>query len=179
MDRVIIVSIPQGIALLNVKTEIKMFDKYGVSKKGPGLHLMIYADIAEFWKEADQISKDLRDGKNYLDTGGDFRRPYLPSRTISLFSNFFSKNLLTEDGRVSLGAEKVILLAFQSLFYYLLLSILYIKILTIFPKLNSQILILFLAYEPTIFQFHSSFWSESIFFSMQLLIILFILKKKL
>ena len=65
------------------------------------------------------------------------------------------------------------------MFYYLLLSILYIKILAIFPKLNAQILILFLAYEPTIFQFHSSFWSESIFFSMQILIVLFILKKNL
>ena len=91
-------------------------------------------------------------------------------------SNEF-ENLLSEDGKVSLGNKKILLLIIQSLTYYILLFFLYKKILDYLPSLNAKITILFLAFEPTIFMYHSSFWSESIFFSLQLLVILFIFNK--
>ena len=157
--------------------QIKLFDKYEISKKNPDKHLMVNGDINDFWREADQINKDIKQGKNYLVTGGEYRRPYLPSRTFYLFSTVFKKDLLTNLGNVFIGPEKILILIFQSFFYYLLLLVLYKSILRKIPRLNCQIIILFLACEPTIFQYHSSFWSESIFFSLQLIIILFILKR--
>ena len=164
------------ISISNNFYQIKLFDKYEGSKKSPNKHLMINGDIGDFWYEANQIDKEIQKGKNYLETGGEYRRPYLPSRTFYLFSSFFEKNLITESGNVFIGTEKVLILIFQSLFYYSLLFVLYKSILKKIPRINSQIIILFLACEPTIFQYHSSFWSESIYFSLQLIIIIFIFK---
>ena len=164
------------ISISNNFYQIKLFDKYEGSKKSPNKHLMINGDIGNFWYEANQIDKEIQEGKNYLETGGEYRRPYLPSRTFYLFSSFFEKNLITESGNVFIGTEKVLILIFQSLFYYSLLFVLYKSILKKIPRLNSQIIILFLACEPTIFQYHSSFWSESIYFSLQIIIIIFIFK---
>ena len=152
------------ISISNNFYQIKLFDKYEGSKKSPNKHLMINGDIGNFWNEANQIDKEIKEGKNYLETGGEYRRPYLPSRTFYLFSSLFEKNLITESGKVFIGGEKVLILIFQSLFYYFMLFVLYRSILKKVPRLNSQIIILFLACEPTIFQYHSSFWSESIFF---------------
>ena len=152
------------ISISNNFYQIKLFDKYEGSKKAPNKHLMITGDIDDFWNEANQIDKEIQEGKNYFETGGEYRRPYLPSRTFYLFSSFFKKNLITDSGKVFIGTEKVLILIFQSLFYYSMLFVLYRSILKKVPRLNSQIIILFLACEPTIFQYHSSFWSESIFF---------------
>ena len=164
------------ISILNNFYQIKLFDKYEGSKKNPNKHLMINGDIGNFWNEANQIDKEIQQGKNYLETGGEYRRPYLPSRTFYLFSYFFEKNLITDSGKVFIGTKKVLILIFQSLFFYSVLFALYRSILKKIPRLNSQIIILFLACEPTIFQYHSSFWSESIFFSLQLIILIFIFK---
>lgn len=164
------------ISILNNFYQIKLFDKYELSKNNQYKHLMINGDIGDFWNEANQIDEGIQDGKNYLETGGEYRRPYLPSRTFYIASFFFEKNLLNNSGNVFIGSEKVLILIFQSLFYYSLLFGLYKSILKKIPRLNSQIIILFLACEPTIFQYHSSFWSESIFFSLQLIIIIFIFK---
>ena len=46
------------ISISNNFYQIKLFDKYEVSKKSPDKHLMINGDINEFWREADQIDKD-------------------------------------------------------------------------------------------------------------------------
>ena len=164
------------ISISNNFYQIKLFDKYEDSKKNPNKHLMINGDIGDFWNEANQIDKEIQQGKNYLETGGEYRRPYLPSRTFYLFSYFFEKNLITDSGKVFIGTEKVLILIFQSLLFYSVLFALYRSILKKIPRLNSQIIILFLACEPTIFQYHSSFWSESIFFSLQLIILIFIFK---
>lgn len=164
------------ISISNNFYQIKLFDKYEGSKKAPNKHLMITGDINDFWNEANQIDKEIQEGKNYFETGGEYRRPYLPSRTFYLFSSFFKKNLNTDSGKVFIGTEKVLILIFQSLFYYSMLFVLYRSILKKVPRLNSQIIILFLACEPTIFQYHSSFWSESIFFSLQIIILIYIFK---
>ena len=164
------------ISISNNFYQIKLFDKYEDSKKNPNKHLMINGDISDFWYEANLIDKEIQQGKNYLETGGEYRRPYLPSRIFYLFSYFFEKNLITDSGKVFIGTKKVLILIFQSLFFYSVLFALYKSILKKIPRLNSQIIILFLACEPTIFQYHSSFWSESIFFSLQLIILIFIFK---
>ena len=165
------------LSIFNSIIQMKYFDNYKNSTITIDRHSMITGDIEEFWREGDQISKDIKGGKNYFETGGEYRRPYLPSRIFALFSILSSENLVTEDQKISLGGKKIILLIFQSLFYYTLLFFLYQKFLDFFPKPVSQLTILFLAFEPTIFMYHSSFWSESIFFSLQLVIILFIIKK--
>ena len=139
---------------------------------------MINGDIKDFYDEANEIVSDLRSGKNYFETGGEYRRPYLPSRIFVIFSLITNTELYDENNKISKELNKIYFFIFQSIIYYLLLYFLYKKILLYLPKLNSQIVILFLAFEPTLFMYHSSFWSESIFFSFQIFFIIFFLKEK-
>ena len=100
--------------------------------------------------------------------GHTYRQEYL-----HFFSLIINKELYDENNQINKDVNKIYFLIFQSIIYYLLLYFLYKKILIYLPKLNSQIAILFLALEPTLFMNHSSFWSESIFFSMQIFFIIF------
>ena len=62
-------------------------------------------------------------------------------------------------------------LIIKTLLYYLALFYLCKKIFTIFPLKNCFFIILFLSVEPTIFQYHSSFWNESLFFPFEILLL--------
>ncbi len=165
-------------SILNSIYQINNFDNYKKTTKIPEYHSMINGDIEDFYREGNEIAKDIRLGKNYFETGGEYRRPYLPSRIFALFSILTNKELYDENNTISKNLNKIYLLIFQSIIYYLLLYFLYKKILLLLPKLISQLSIIFLAVEPTLFMYHSSFWSESIFFSLQILFIIFFLKDK-
>jgi 4-amino-4-deoxy-L-arabinose transferase-like glycosyltransferase len=62
-------------------------------------------------------------------------------------------------------------LIIQSLAYYLALIYLALKIGKIFPIENCFYIVFFLAFEHTIFQYHSSFWTESFYLTLQILIL--------
>ena len=72
-------------SLLNIVYQINNFDNYKITTIIPEYHSMINGDIENFYQEGNEIAKDIRAGKNYFETGGEYRRPYLPSR-ISSFS---------------------------------------------------------------------------------------------
>ena len=69
-------------------------------------------------------------------------------------------------------------LIIQCLIYYISLFFLYSIISNKLEKKVCMGIIFFLALEPTIFQYHGTFWTESIFFSIQLIIIGLILNDK-
>ena len=152
------------------------FDKYSTPLNKEPRHQLINGDIEYFWREANDISQDLLSGKNYFQTGEEYIRPYLPSRFFALYSFLASEKLIDENDKVTVGGKKIFFLIFQSIFYYSLLFFLYKVLLNYFPKFTSQICVIFLSIEPTIFMYHSSFWSESIFFSLLLVFIILILK---
>ena len=108
-------------SLFNNFYQIEKFDNFNNSSKITERHSMITGDIEDFWREGDQIVQEMKNGKSYFESGGEYRRPYLPSRIIGLFSFLSSENLLSEDGKVSLGNKKILLLIIQSLTYYILL----------------------------------------------------------
>ena len=64
----------------------------------------------------------------------------------------------------------------QSLIYYLALVYLVLQISKIFPIKNCFYIVFFLTFEHTIFQYHSSFWTESFYFTLQILILSLLLK---
>ena len=67
----------------------------------------------------------------------------------------------------------------QCLIYYLSLFFLYSVISKKIDQKNLFPLIIFLSLEPTIFQYHGTFWSEFIFFSLQLILLSIIIKNDL
>lgn len=142
---------------------------------------MVKSDPAKFWVRANNIQKQLTSGKNFFETGEEYRIPYLPSKILYLYStlsdmNFYGKDLdriINSDSKdiskVKIGSKKLFFLIFQSFIYYGSLIFLYLKISKKYDKNICLIIIFFLSIEPSIMLFHSSFWSESIFFTLLIL----------
>lgn len=164
------------LSILNSIYQIKNFDNFDNSTN-KSHHSMIYGDIEDFWREGFFISEDLKKNISYFNTGGEYRRPYLPSRIYALYSLIFNKKIYDEKDKVIIGFHKIIILFTQTIIYFLLLFFLYKELLLIFNKLQSRFTILFLSLEPSLFMYHSSFWSESFFFSLQIALLILLLKK--
>jgi hypothetical protein len=163
------------LSILNNFYQIEYFDYFRINENGIKIHSMINSDIFHFWREGALISESLIEGKNYFLTGEEYRRPYLPSRIYAFFSILMSQDLLTNEGLVSLEFNKILILISQTIIFYLLIICLYFVLINHLPKNVSKIIIIFLAFEPTLFMYHSSFLSESFFFSLQILLLIFIL----
>ena len=145
------------------------------------LHPMIIGDIKLIWVEAEKLKRDLYDGKNYFNSGREYTRTYLPSKILALYSHISGQELFEnfENKKIKRGYEKLTFLILQSLIYYLALFFFHQKILDFYDYNYQKCFFItgFLAIEPTIIQWHSSFWTESIFFSLQLITLALIIHK--
>ena len=147
-------------------------DKY----ESDGLdHHIIKGDISDIWEKGEKFRVDLLSGKNFLTSGTEIYRSYLPPRLIGLFSIIFDYKLISDDdgvNKISLGFKKYFYLVLQSLLFYFIL-IYFNKKLSKNTNNNeiSFYVILFLCFCPDIFLYNSSFHTESIFFSLQVLLL--------
>ena len=142
---------------------------------------MIMGDTKFYWTEAEELKRDLYDGKNYFNSGRKYTRTYLPSKILALYSHISGQELFEnfENKKIKSGYEKLTFLILQSLIYYLALFFFHQKILDFYNYNYQKCFFItgFLAIEPTIIQWHSSFWTESIFFSLQLITLALIIHK--
>jgi len=153
---------------------LNKFDKLDGEK-----HLMLVGDIKLIWQEADAFKNDIIDGKSYFDSGKEYTRTYLPSKILATYSilthsDFFQNS----DKKIIKTGDKFYFLLFQIIFYYLSLLLFY-KALNNFYS-NDKIpkfIIFFLCFEPTILQYHISFWTESIYCSLLIILLTLIIKK--
>ena len=137
-------------------------------------HHIVKGDISDIWARGAQFKKDIISGKNFLVSGSEIYRSYLPPRLIGFFSIIFDYDLLSiENGieKINLGFKKFYYLLLQSIIFYSVLVYFYNN----FSKLenNSKITfytLIFLSFCPNIFLYNSAFHTESIFFSLQLLL---------
>ena len=152
---------------------VNKYDRYEVSTDSIENHAMIKGDIPDIWIDGQTIKNDLDNGKNYFDSGKEIFRSYLPPRLIVLYSYIFKYELFEdwENKIFNVDKSKVFYLIFQSLFYYICLLFFYKKIINHYPIKTCFFIILFLALEPTIFFYHSSFHTESIFFTMEVIML--------
>jgi hypothetical protein len=56
-------------------------------------HSMIMGDIKLIWTEAEELKRDLYDGKNYFNSGRQYTRTYLPSKILALYSHISGQEL--------------------------------------------------------------------------------------
>ena len=163
---------------------INKFNNLDQSNSAEYEHQMIKSDPAKFWRQAHNIRIDIINKKSFFQTGDEYRVSYLPSKILYIYSILFDEKFYEYDDKIivepltntddlkekkikiSLDKKKLIYLIIQSLIYYLSLFFLYSKIKKKFDKNYVFYLIIFLCFEPNIIMFHSSFWSESIFFSL-------------
>ena len=158
---------------------IKNFDSYEISTDNIQNHAMIKGDIPDIWIDGQIIKNDLNNGKSYFESGKEIFRSYLPPRTIALFSYIFNYDLFEnwENKIFSTDNKKMYYLFLQSFFYFTSLIILFREIKQHYKLDACLFIIAFLAIEPNIFFYHSSFHTESIFFTMQILMLTMLLNE--
>ena len=153
------------------------FDKHdGVVSK----HLMVLGDINLIWKEAETFKRDFfEQDKGFLESGKEYTRTFLPSKILAIYSKIFNVDLYEnyEKNIVAIGG-KYFYLIFQSILYYLSVIFFYSKLRVFYNNENlSFYVLLFLCLEPTILQWHSTFWTESIYLSLQLILFSLMISK--
>ncbi|GEM_PF-2465057 len=149
---------------------IMKYDKY---RDDGHTHVMFQDDIMRTWHEAAKIVEDVKNGKNFFLSGEAVYTKPLPQRLVAIYSLLSGHKIIDEwepSIKIKLGG-KLPFLIIQSLVYYLALVYLVLKISKIFPIENCFYIVFFLAFEHTIFQYHASFWTESFYFTLQILIL--------
>ena len=143
-------------------------------------HLMISGDIRLIWEEAASFKKDLFKNKTIFGNGIEYTRTFLPSKTLALYSILTNQDLYEDyENKIIKENGKRLYLLFQIIFYYLSLLFLYRKLVFFYKNNNTSFYIVsYLALDPNIIQWHGTFWTESIFFSLQLLLIGMTIKQK-
>ena len=165
-------------SLLSSNHNLKNYDKIVFDENG-SYHQMIKSDSLRYLSHGEEIRKDLDQKINFFETGRENFTKYLPPRIAALIFKVFDIELYKdlETKEINTGVFKPYLYI-QCLVYFLSVLIFYILTKSKFNKITLNFIIFFLCLEPTIFQYHSTFWSESFFFSFQIIIIGLILSKK-
>ena len=160
---------------------INKFDIYEIRTDNKTYHSMIKGVNANHWLKAKNIRDQLSEGKNYMETGDIYDRNYLPSKIFLLYSYITGDNLTESQNKnkIVTDKKKIIFLFFQSILYFSILFFFSLRLLSLLKPMQVFFVISFLSFEPTLLQWHSSFWSESIFMSLQLLFFTIFLKKNL
>ncbi len=132
---------------------------------------MLKIAVANQWVEADKILKDIKSGKSYFAAGKEYYDEFLPPRLLALYYYITGHEISDSKMNFKINNGKLPYLIIKTLLYYLALLYFCKKIFSIFPLKNCFFIILFLALEPSIFQYHSSFWNESLFFPFEILLL--------
>jgi len=165
------------LSILISKYNLINYDKY-VYEDGYKYHQMIKTDSYRYMSQGAEIKRDLDNGVNFFKTGPESYTKYLPSRIAAAYYYLFDINLFNnfEEKKINLGIHFPYLVI-QCFVYYLSLLFLSLALIKILNKNIVFFIIIFLAIEPTIFQYHGTFWSESYFFSLQMILLALVLNK--
>ena len=171
------------LSLIVTKYYLNNYDSFNenlLEADGKTSHKMIKTDALRYLANGAQISEDLKNGKNFFTTGREHFTKYLPPRLAAAYYYFFDKELFNnfEEKKINLGIHFPYLVIQCSIYYLSLFFLFFV----ISKKIERNIclpIIMFLALEPTLFQYHGTFWSESIFFSLQIILFALVLKDEL
>ena len=162
---------------------IQNFDSYEkIDTDGEFRHNLIKGINENHWLKAYKIKKETNAGKNFFRSGETYDRNYLPSINFYIYSILSGDELYEKQDnqiKITQSKKKFLFILFQAIFYSISLLFLANSINQKFSKKFILIFISILAFEPTINQWHSSFYSASIFISLQIFLIAFLLKNDL
>ena len=159
---IIIITLGITFSILYSLFNLKYFDK----NQNLNEHLMVRGDINLIWKESHEFKEDLIENHKILGAGEEYTRTFLPSKILSIFYLIFNEKFYQDYEKeiVSIGG-KFKFLFFQIIIFYSSLLFFYIKLVKYYKDENLSLFTVgFLALDPNIVQWHSTLWTESIFF---------------
>ena len=161
-------------------SDLKKFDKIKLNFKNQSYNQLLYEDLGYTWQIADEFRKKLDSGKGFIESLPNYKHYFLPSIIVGYYYHLIDKDIFVEQLNnkdvIKVKNSKLPLLIFQILIYYLSVFI-FTKELKKKVKLPIYLpVLIFLTLEPSIIQWHHSFWSESLFLSLMLCIFYLLLK---
>ena len=159
---------------------LSKFDKIYKNYDGQSYNQITGSDLLDTWEFAETFRKKISETNNFFESLPHFERFYLPSIIVGYYYYLIDKEIYetieTGEKVVKVDNYKLGLLLIQILSYYFVIY-LFVKTLKEKYKINySLILLSFLSFEPTIIQWHHSFWSESFFITMMLFLFYLLIK---
>ncbi len=154
------------------------YDEYRINSKGNKNHMIVRTDVAQYWNSAQEFKTDIENGKNFFMAGEENRSIYLYPKIIGTYFMLIDQKIKDEKNMFVLNNYKFGIPIIQSIFYYTILTFLYFKLKNLFNQRVTIFVIGFLSLEPTITQYHGSYWTESIYFSLLLVILTLLLNLK-
>ena len=173
----ILIFIGLTYSIVNSITDTIKYDKFRIANNGVEVHSIVRTDINQYWTSAVNFKRDIEKDKGFFRSGSEIKHSYLYPRLIA--SYFLTINQkIKENDRYVLNNYKYGIPIAQSIIYYFLLLVLLKKLTNFFEPIISMYIIGFLSIEPTLIQYHSSYWTESIYLSFLVLLIYFLLDIK-
>ena len=129
-------------------------------------HNLIKGINENHWNKAYKLKEDINSGKIFFISGDIYNRNYLPSIVFYIYSIFTGDDLYEVNNgnlKITDSDKKLFLLIFQSALFSLSIIFLINVLKNYLNKNILLILAIFFSIEPTINQWHSSFFSGSIF----------------
>ena len=170
------------ICYLSSIDTLKKYDRYEINNEGVLTHQIIRSDIQAAWNTAEEFRFKIENGENFFSSLPSYERYFLPAVIVGSYYVLIDKEIFDKDSsenKILLKNYKFGILIIQIFLYYFILFFISNLLEKKFGVKYSTLVILFLSIEPTIIQWHSSFWSESFFLSLMLLSIYFLLKIRL
>ena len=168
------------INILASQYNLNKFDKIVKNHEGVSYNQITGSDLLDTWEFADKFKNKISETNNFFKSLPHYERFYLPSIIVGFYYHIIDKEIYeTID-----SGEKVVktdnykngILLIQILLYYMSVYLL-VKELRNKYKINYHfILLVFLSLEPTLIQWHHSFWNESIFLSMMIFLFYLLIK---
>ena len=168
------------LSVFQIYNHLNKYDKNLINSNGQNYHQMIKADPLRYMSHGSEIKEQLKTGKNFFETGKEHFTKYLPARIAALYYLITDYELYSSSNKNKINLNiHFDYLFFQSLFYFLSLVLLYYSLNKSYDNKICFYLILFLSFEPTINQYHASFWSESYLFTIMIVLTSLILNSNL
>ena len=178
LNKALITIIILGItfSILYSLFNLKNFDKNQDLNK----HLMIRGDINLIWQESHEFKEDLLEKNKIIGSGREYTRTFLSSKILSIFFLIFDEEFYQDyEKKIIAIGGKFKFLFFQIILFYVSLLFFHKNLVKYYKNENLSLFTVgFLALDPNIIQWHSTFWTESIFFSLQLILMSMIINER-
>ena len=144
-------------------------------------------DAYRYIEEANQHIANFKNNNLIHSEKPEYTSTWLHSKILAIYIMLSSPDILLNNEKVFLEFNKINFFIFQSIIFYLSLFFFFLNIKDKYATFrknesNSRLVffcIVFIAFEPTILQYHSSLYTESIFISLNIIIFSLLINLKI
>jgi hypothetical protein len=159
---------------------LKNFDKVKINFDNRYYNQFLYSDLQPTWSIANEFKKSLDSGENFFESIPAYDRFLLPSVIIGYYYHLLGNEIFEEkeNGQEVIKEKnyKFGIMIFQILLYYSAVIFFSKQLESKINKHLYKLIFIFLCLEPSLLQWQSSLWSESIFLSILIFLFSLILK---